>query len=92
MVFSTGLSAADPPALARLAPRLSPGSVYFHFVEGRLRPPLREDDFGAWLAGWGADGASGRAALAAIDPMFGSLHELRERITTALAPLAGDAP
>jgi Family of unknown function (DUF5752) len=91
VIFSTGLSASDPAALARLVPALSPGAVYFHFVEARLREPLGEDDLSAWLAGWGDDGARARARLAAIDPSFGSLVELRARLATALADDSGGA-
>jgi hypothetical protein len=85
VVFSTGVQAADPGELARIAPSLSPGSVFFHFVDARLREPLDEDDLSLWLADWGERGDRARARLAAVDPSFGSLVELRERIAAALA-------
>lgn len=84
LLFSTSSSAATPEQLAQLAPRLSAGSVYFHFVEARLRPPVGSDDFSAWLAAWNRRGAEGRARLATIDPAFGSLAELGERVSAAL--------
>lgn len=84
VVFDSGHSAEEPADLARLAPQLSPGSVYFHFVDARVRPPRGEDDFSAWLAGWGEAGRAARERLAAIDPMFGSLLELRARVAEAL--------
>ena len=89
VIFDTGLEAATPAELAAMAPKLSQGSVFFHFVDARLRPPRGEDDFRAWLAGWGEQGERGRARLAMVDPSFGSLRELRARIARALAEAYG---
>jgi len=85
VVFSTGAKARTPEELCSAVTRLSLGSVFFHFVEARLRPPRGEDDFSAWLAQWGESGAAVKRLLAAIDPMFGSLADLRERIVRAFA-------
>lgn len=84
VVFDSGQKAVEPADLARLAPELSAGSVYFHFVDARVRPPRGEDDFSAWLDGWGEAGHAARERLAGIDPMFGSLVELRSRVAEAL--------
>jgi len=91
VVFVSGRRARTPAELAELIPRLPAGSVFFHFVEGRLRPPRGEDDFSAWLARWGEPGEAARRRLAAIDPMFGSLGDLRERVAEALAATLGGA-
>ncbi len=84
VVFPTEARAATPAALAEHLPRLSLGSIFLHFVEARLRPPRGEDDFSAWLEHWGDRGAELRARLATVDPMFGSLRELRTRIALAV--------
>lgn len=89
VVFATGRSARTPEELADLVPRLTPGSVFFHFVEARLRPPRGEDDFSAWLAHWGDRGAAFRLRLSAVDPMFGSLVDLRDRVSEAMAGARG---
>lgn len=89
VVFDSGHSAEEPADLARLAPHLSVGSVYFHFVDARVRPPRGEDDFSAWLDGWGEAGRAARERLATIDPMFGSLLELRARVAEALGEAFG---
>ncbi|MBZ0089595.1 MAG: DUF5752 family protein, partial [Thermoanaerobaculia bacterium] len=78
VVFGTGRQARTPEELAGMVPRLSFGSVFFHLVEARLRPPRGVDDFSAWLEGWGERGGAARRALAGIDPMFGSLGGLRD--------------
>lgn len=85
VIFSTGTAVRTPDELAAILPRLSSGSIFFHLVEARLRPPRGEDDFSAWLAGWGERGAAARRLLVEIDPAFGSLSELRERVAQAIA-------
>lgn len=89
VVFTTGRRARTPAELADLVPHLTPGSIFFHFVEARLRPPRGEDDFSAWLAHWGERGQAIRRRLAAIDPMFGSLVDLRDRVSEAMADAHG---
>ncbi len=89
VVFSTGTTVRTPEELAASVPRLSPGSIFFHLVEARLRPPRGDDDFSVWLDGWGEKGAAARRLLIEIDPMFGSLSELRARVATALADTVG---
>jgi len=89
VVFVSGRRARTPAELAALVPRLPAGSVFYHFVEARLRPPRGEDDFSAWLASWGEPGSEACRRLAAIDPMFGSLGDLRERVAEALTASLG---
>jgi len=84
VVYPTDQAAGDPRALAELLPRFSLGGVYLHFVESRLRPPRGEDDFSTWLDDWGETGQALRERLATVDPMFGSLRELRSRIAAAV--------
>jgi hypothetical protein len=91
VIFRTGVEVRSPEELAERVPHLSPGSVFFHFVEARLRPPRGEDDFSAWLEPWGERGARQRRLLAAIDPTFGSLVELRERVALALSAAGEEA-
>jgi hypothetical protein len=87
VVFDTGVRAATPAELAAGIGRLTTGSVYFHFVEARRRPPLRVDDFSAWLAGWGPGFVEVRDKLAAIDFQLWTLGELRERLAQSFAAL-----
>jgi hypothetical protein len=92
VVFDSPLVARTPDELALVVPELPRGGIYYHFVDGRLRPPRGEDDFSVWLAGWGERGQLARTRLAGIDPQFGTLAELREAIAAALAPDTGPAP
>jgi hypothetical protein len=80
VLFDTGLRAGTPDELAALIPKMSTGSIFFHFLEARRRPPLRIDDFSAWLSQWAERYDGVRRRLAAIDYFLWSLTELRERI------------
>lgn len=78
VVFDTGLSAASVPELGDLIPRLSPGSVFYHFIDARRRLPDGGNDFSVFLARCGPRFDVLRAELDAVDPYFGSLTELRD--------------
>ncbi|HET9481665.1 MAG TPA: DUF5752 family protein [Candidatus Polarisedimenticolia bacterium] len=89
VVFSDGRRASTPGELAELIPRLEAGCIFFHFIEARRRPPLRVDDFSAWLEAWGPDYESLRSRLAAIDFYFWSLGELRSIIADTFSDVPG---
>jgi hypothetical protein len=80
VVFDTGRRLSRPAELAAAIPAMSAGSIYYHFVDARRRPPLRMDDFRAWLAGFGETHAALAEALAGLDPHFNTLVELRGQI------------
>jgi Family of unknown function (DUF5752) len=91
IVLDTGHLAATPADLAARVPRLSTGSIFYHFIEGRRRPPLKVDDFSFWLAGWGPELEPEREAIAAIDYHLWSLTEMRALIGWALRRLPRDS-
>jgi len=91
VILETGLTAATPAELAERIPKLPTGSIFFHFVEGRRRPPLRVDDFSAWLARWGPAFDRCRERIAAIDFHLWSLTEMRALIAQCLAELPREA-
>jgi hypothetical protein len=85
VVFDTKRQLDTPAALVACLPELSTSSVFYHFIDARSRTPDALDDFSEWLAGFGPAQTAAVQALAGIDPFFGSLSELRERLTAALA-------
>jgi hypothetical protein len=87
VVLDSGLTAATPEEMAGILPHLPTGSVFYHFVEGRRRPPLNVDDFSAWLAAWGPAYDACRERLAAIDFHLWSLSEMRAQVAGCLAGL-----
>ncbi len=84
VILDTRLQAATPAELGAQIPHLSTGSIFYHFVEARGRPPVRTDDFSAWLADWGPAYDKYRKRLEAIDFSLWSLAELRQRIERRL--------
>lgn len=85
IVFDTHTRVAEPEVLADLMPRFSTGSVFYHFIDARRRSPARLDDFSAWLSSFGDRYADLIHDLADIDPYFGTLVELRQRLTSTFA-------
>lgn len=83
-VFGTDLRAATPDELAAMLPRLSTGSVFYHFVEARRRFPTRTDDFSVWLEAWGPEMEPARRRLAAIDFNLWTLTEMRDMLADCL--------
>jgi hypothetical protein len=81
VVFDTRKRLARPEELADAIPSLSLGSIYYHFIDARRREPQGVDDFRAWLERFGDDFNGLRERIAAVDPYFVTLSELRERLT-----------
>ncbi len=92
VVFDTGQRAETPADLAERIPTLSVGSVFFHFVEARRRPPIGLDDFSAWLVEWGPGYSRVCERLAQIDYTLWSLPQIRARIAAAFEGVAQGTP
>ncbi|MDO8738086.1 DUF5752 family protein, partial [Candidatus Deferrimicrobium sp.] len=85
----TGIRISDPRELAASIGAMTGGSVYFHFLEARRRPPFGKDDFTAWLLENDA-GEKSRTyveALASIDFYFHTLPHLRKELVKVLSSL-----
>lgn len=81
VVFDTEKQLTHPVELATAIPTLSTSSIFYHFIDARRRTSNGGDDFSDWLAAFGEEFAPLRQQLAGIDPYFGSLSELRERLS-----------
>lgn len=86
VVFDTHQSWSTPEELRAAVPGLSAGSIFYHFIDARRRPPLGEDDLVVWLRGFGSRHAPACAALASVDRGLLSLADLRRTIGAALEP------
>ncbi|MHB9061675.1 MAG: DUF5752 family protein [Desulfobacteria bacterium] len=89
VVFDTGIRISHPGEFAPAIGAMTGGSVYFHFLEARRRPPIGKDDFTAWLLE-NDDGERNRPyieALARIDFYFHSLPHLRRELVKVLSAL-----
>ena len=85
IVFDTREKIKDPEQLVEALPKLSVGSVFYHFIDARRRSPEMMDDFRSWLRSYGDGYEDLCARLASVDPYFGSLLELRTQLTNLFA-------
>jgi hypothetical protein len=85
IVFETREIIEAPEQLVEAVSKMSVGSVFYHFIDARRRSPEMMDDFRSWLKSCGADCEDLIFQLAAIDPYFGSLVELRAQLTNLFA-------
>ena len=81
VVFDTRLLIQTPEQMMETLPRLSVGSIFYHFIDARRRVPDSLDDFTLWLAGCGEEYLPLCDHLAELDPYFGSLGELRTNLS-----------
>lgn len=77
-IMPLGTSASSVAEFFSLLPTLSNNSLYFHFLEARLRLEHATNDFSHWLAACGQ--AELAAAINALDPYTRSLDELKREI------------
>ena len=77
VVFDTRTRISKPEELKEQIPQLTVGSVFYHFVDARRRTHSRSDDFSEWLKCFGNSHSDLLAQIAAMDPYFKSLTELR---------------
>jgi hypothetical protein len=89
VAFDTGERVASPSDLAGAIRRMTNGSIYFHFLEARRRPPVWKDDFTAWLLDGGEANEPYIRALASIDFYFRGLAHLRDELDHVLSGLEG---
>ena len=89
VVFDTGVRISHAREFAAAIGAMTGGSVYYHFLEARRRPPFGKDDFTAWLLE-NEDGEKNRPyidALARIDFYFHTLIHLRKELTKVFSAL-----
>jgi len=84
VVFDTGRRLDRPEELSAEMSSMTNGSIYFHFLEARRRPPLGMDDFSAWLSSLEGDWTPYIAALQTIDFPFYTLTEIRKELVRVL--------
>jgi hypothetical protein len=80
VILGTQRSASTPQELGALIAHLSPGSVFYHFIDARRRTETGEDDFRVWLRRFGDAHAGLIEAIGRINPYFVSLLGLREQL------------
>jgi len=81
VVFNTMKSVQHPLDFVDVLPRISVGSIFYHFIDGRRRNPNMVDDFRNWLTGFGDKYADLIQMVGEICPYFTPLKELRKELT-----------
>ncbi len=84
VVFDTGVGLENVNDFVQMLPRMSNGSIYYHFIEARRRTVAHIDDFSAWLVELPEETASLREALHHVDFYYLSIAEVRERLVAAV--------
>lgn len=92
VVFDTRKRVESPEDLAALISTLSTSSIFYHFIDARRRSERNVDDFCAWLSTFGAEQDALCEQLAAVDPYFLPLTELRRQLAALFAGQYGVAP
>jgi uncharacterized protein DUF5752 len=90
VVFDTHKRIGHPRELAGSIRHMSVSSIFYHFIDARRRPPEGKDDFRAWLAGCDTEYADLCKRLAAVDPFFVTLAELREQLAAIFGEYFGE--
>ncbi len=88
ILFDTPWRIRAPEELAEITPKLSVGSIFYHFIDARCCTPGGLDDFRAWLSGF-PECRDLCAKLAAVDPYFTTLTELRQQLTSIFCTYFG---
>jgi hypothetical protein len=84
VVFDTPRTIAHPRDLVQVLPTLSPSSVFYHFIDARMRMPDL-DDFRAWLLAYGDEFLDLVEALSKVDLFFVPLSELRQTLVSVVS-------
>ena len=81
VVFDTYKQLERPEELAQLLPHLSVSSIFYHFIDARRRLAEGQNDFQLWVSSFNEVYQDLAKQLAAIDPYFVTLSELRQQLT-----------
>jgi hypothetical protein len=77
VIFDLKTRIRKPSRLADIVPRMSAGSIFYHFIDARRRTDFNLDDFRAWLWGFGDAYKPLIDEIGTLDPYFSSIAQLR---------------
>lgn len=80
VVFDTGIRVEKAEDLVELIPRMTLGTIFYHFIDAQRRSAENMDDFRTWLSGFGDTHANLRAKLSLVNPYFQTLTQLRDQL------------
>ena len=80
VAFDTNALVKRPVDFVNMLPKISVGSIFYHFVDGRSRNANRLDDFRNWLLDYGDRYSELNHMIGDICPYFTSLRDLRKEL------------
>jgi len=80
VTFDAGITAGSARELLESLPRLTPSSVWYHYIESRRRNPDHVDDFTLWLRDRARAGEPFSDALSEVDFYCLSRGELKNEL------------
>ncbi len=84
VIFDSRWRIAQPHELLRVVGELPLESIFYHFIDARRRDPPGQDDFSAWLKGFGEPMTELVSALQRLDYYFDGLSRLRDDLQALL--------
>lgn len=84
VIFDTHVEIAHPSELVEILPRMSVGTIFYHFIDARRRNQDGIDDFQNWIKDLGEEYTDLCYFINEIDPYFSTLTELRAKLIDVL--------
>jgi hypothetical protein len=84
VIFNTHHIVSDPIEFVDALPKMSLGSIFFHFIDALRRNPDSIDDLRVWLGRFEKKYQNVIHKLASIDPYFLTLNQLRTKVANIL--------
>ncbi len=81
VIFDTQQKVSEPAEFVDVIPRLSVGSIFYHFIDAQRRNENHLDDFQNWIKDLGEKYLPLCSELNEIDPYFLTLVDLRRRLS-----------
>lgn len=84
VIFNTNMALRRPEELPEIVPKLSPSSIFYHYIDAQRRNADRANDFSTWLTAFGEKYLPLAQRLVETDPYYQSLHELRQQLSAII--------
>ena len=80
IIFNTRATIPKPKGFVNMIPKMSVGSIFYHFIDSRRRNPGSLDDYRNWLMRFGEEYKELRQMIGEICPYFTPLRTLRSQL------------
>ena len=84
IVFDTEFTMSDPNDFLKIAPHLTPSSLFYHIIDASRRVSSKASDFSVWLEGFSPKYDDLIQEINKIDPYFISLKDLKVHLIESI--------